>query len=693
MIPSACAASPSSPSGGSGVALRSAAAGGDVSAVERFLGSRRQVRFARDELGRTALHLAASAGHVPVVRTLLQAAAHRELDAADAAGCTALQRAAADGHEVVVKLLIDNGALLDKQDSVHGNTALHEASWKGYSRTVAILAGAGANLLLTNSGGFTALHLCCQNGHNQSCRELLLAGCDPDLQNNYGDTSLHTAARYGHAGVTRILISAQCRVSDQNKNGDTALHIAAAMGRRKLTRILIEANCDRNLRNKQQETAMDIAIRKDLNEIVVILESTKVKKDGKNKKEKEKHDKSKKSRKGSNNKVRFDSNKQWSPYGCHYYPDTSSFPKPKLDSLPTDPLRKGEQYYLDLAGNIRKGPVGVGYTCYCAPLFKHMEERLERDKKELKDHIDQAHAKLGHRVAGLEHRTRGHLQQLTRTAAMERARCERRHRHLEQWLTRGIIGRHSERAPPGVTIHEYPSSTLTRSKSLELLDDGLQRTALPPCKSLDELETGIEQEIYEHGISSHTPTSSRITNRNHSSSAKSDHSIQQTPEPRRTVAEIVAHLQGSGSNSSPNTVPQHYSPSDLQWPAHSPEDHSESSDDEDRPLRLAQECGPMRDSNLALPSYENVGTFGVPNGGIARTRSGLYSPAGRENVGEHLAHLRLLDGDLIDRETNNDSGYSTKVYGSSKGNSPSLSGPLDIDKPPNVQRLGNSSLV
>lgn len=118
MIPSACAASPSSPSGGSGVALRSAAAGGDVSAVERFLGGRRQVRFARDELGRTALHLAASAGHVPVVRTLLQAAAHRELDAADAAGCTALQRAAADGHEVVVRLLIDNGALLDKQDSV-----------------------------------------------------------------------------------------------------------------------------------------------------------------------------------------------------------------------------------------------------------------------------------------------------------------------------------------------------------------------------------------------------------------------------------------------------------------------------------------------------------------------------------------------------------------------------------------------
>lgn len=76
-------------------------------------------------------------------------------------------------------------------------------------------------------------------------------------------------------------------------------------------------------------------------------------------------------------------NKPWSPYGCHYYPDPEAFPSPNLDSLPPEPLKKGEQYYLDLAGNICKGPVGVGYTCYCAPLFRHLEARLERDKREL----------------------------------------------------------------------------------------------------------------------------------------------------------------------------------------------------------------------------------------------------------------------------------------------------------------------
>lgn len=45
--------------------------------------------------------------------------------------------------------------------------------------------------------------------------------------------------------------------------------------------------------------------------------------------------------------------KHWSPYGCHYYPDPDAFPSPRLDSLPQEPLKRGEQYYLDLAGNNR----------------------------------------------------------------------------------------------------------------------------------------------------------------------------------------------------------------------------------------------------------------------------------------------------------------------------------------------------
>lgn len=74
------------------------------------------------------------------------------------------------------------------------------------------------------------------------------------------------------------------------------------------------------------------------------------------------------------------------------------------------------------------------------------------------------------------------------------------------------------------------------------------------------------------------------------------------------------------------------------------------------------------------------------------------------NLNTRLAKLRVLDSsknplegtsrmldtnshDQVDRDTNNDSGYSTKVYGSSKGNSPSLSGQID------GECLGAASLV
>ncbi|XP_059057779.1 protein phosphatase 1 regulatory subunit 12B [Achroia grisella] len=429
-----------------------------------------------------ALLDAAACGDAARLASLLLADA-RQLNVADENGCSALQRASADGHVEVVHLLLQHGADPNKQDLVHGNTAAHEAAWKGYSRCVALLAGGGADLRARNAGGFTALHLACQNGHNQSCREILLAGAPPDDQNNYGDTALHTAARYGHAGVTRILISAQCRVSEQNKNGDTALHIAAAMGRRKLTRILLEAGCDKSLRNHQGETARDIATRKDLQEIISILNTPVAKQTKKKEKQRDKSkertidepdDGKKKNKDKKKKNVHFETPPtiQWSPYGCHYYPDPKFFPKPKLSSLPTEPLKKGEQYYLDLAGNIKKGPIGAGYTCYCAPFFKHMEDKLNEDKKDLKRHIDRAHERLDQKVTDLEMKTQGQISELTRFVAAERALCKERHKHLEHWITRGMMFRASERirkldySPKG----SLDIAPLKRTRSLELLD-------------------------------------------------------------------------------------------------------------------------------------------------------------------------------------------------------------------------------
>ncbi|CAG9773604.1 unnamed protein product [Ceutorhynchus assimilis] len=721
----------SSPVGEPGSAARAAAASGDCAALGRLLPARGPARFTRDSLGRTAIHLAAANGRAPALRMLLAIAAAQEIEARDGAGCTPLHRAAADGHEEVARALLAKGARADTVDAVHGNTPLHECSWKGHSRTVRLLCAAGAPLGVSNNGGFAPLHLTCQNGHNQSCRELLLAGADPDMRNGYGDTALHTAARYGHAGVTRILISAKCKVSERNKNGDTALHIAAAMGRRKLTRILLEAGCDKTIRNKQAETARDIALRKDLGEIVFILEENNSREGRRSKKEKT-------SKRRSKSKVRFEgkvakdvvdiaitettrtppsksgnnNNKNWSPYGCHYYPDPEAFPSPNLDSLPPEPLKKGEQYFLDLAGNICKGPVGVGYTCYCAPLFRHLEAKIEKDKKELV----RAQVRLGQRVAGLEQR-----------------------------MSRGGYGRRSERV---INLNKEPEPQLSRSRSLEMLDTAT-KSQLQATRSMDELDPRDED-----------------------------------PQggPRPSVKELVARIQEQQQhNASYNEGAHSESSDDEDGPLRMPSRKGPMGDTNLIQVPLGQSPGPIR-----LGHYENV-----PNEAAPRSRSGLYSPTGDpsmvdssthyiepivkiqepsairynqyhqastskydpmnpyqpemryndttyhhhyyeedqlpntskfydHSMSARLAKLRVIESsskgypdsknpiegssrmldpnfianrvlenphDTVDRDTNNDSGYSTKVYGSSKGNSPSLSGQIEGDC------LGASSLV
>ncbi|XP_057367185.1 ankycorbin-like isoform X2 [Daphnia carinata] len=379
-------------------------------------------------------------------------AAGLDARAAELASATPLQRAAAEGHVDIVHQLLKHGADVNHQDSLHGNSALHEAAWRGYSQTATILCRQRAKVDAVNRAGFTPLHLCCQNGHNETCRVLLWADANPDAKNHYGDTPLHTSGRYGHAGVMRILVSAQCNVSEQNKNGDTALHIAAAMGRRKLTRILIAAGCSTNVKNKQGEYAVDIARRKEFHEIVSMLvksppkasanggsrgthahdrsksSSTKSKskrvkpdsatassKDGsRSNSSKPKERKRRKEKHGSAGEKTLNGHVVNSPYGCHDNPELAKLLHKKLNALPDEPLKQGEQYFLDLAGNIQKGPVGVP-TCYCGPVLHRLECRLAKDKQEILHRLDSAHLRLDAKIDGLERKTQQQLQGLQRT--------------------------------------------------------------------------------------------------------------------------------------------------------------------------------------------------------------------------------------------------------------------------------------
>lgn len=242
------------------------------------------------------------------------------------------------------------------------------------------------------------------------------------------------------------------------QNGDTALHIAAAMGRRKLTRILLSAGCPIGVKNKvnftletprlqrfiapsncnrqQGELAVDIARRKELHEIVALLQkpssgqssstrdrnksksrsnSKREKADGSKDGSRNSKDKERKRRKESKRSRDYDSSGyMMSPYGCHDNPDLAKKLNPKMNSLPNEPLAHGEQYYLDLGGNIRKGPVGV-QTCFCGPFLHRLECRLAKDKQEILQRLDTAHLRLDAKIDGLERKTQQQLLGLQRT--------------------------------------------------------------------------------------------------------------------------------------------------------------------------------------------------------------------------------------------------------------------------------------
>lgn len=246
------------------------------------------------------------------------------------------------------------------------------------------------------------------------------------------------------------------------------------MGRRKLTKLLLEAGA-MQFQNLQHETPRDIAQRKNLSEILEILSTHIDTVDKKLQREAKKCKSPTKTPQGHahhllphNSKLKHTNNdpnqkdsRNWSPYGCHYYPDTRNFPQPKLESLPKEPLAKGEQYYIDLGGNIRKGPVGTGNTCYCAPLFK---EIINKNCKNVRKYADKANEKLDKRVAALAKQIEkakhnkclidedpdvdDYDEEEMGLEAINKIRDENKQMHLEKWLRRVYAGAANTNSDP-----------------------------------------------------------------------------------------------------------------------------------------------------------------------------------------------------------------------------------------------------
>jgi ankyrin repeat protein len=125
---------------------------GDLARLAQFIEAEgpRAVRLDDDPQELTALHWAAAAGQLDMVRFLLSPAVGADPRAARDNNFTPLHAAAMQGHAQVCEILLDAGAGVDVQTSPQSYAPLHSAAFGGHMEAVRVLLAHGADRDLLN---------------------------------------------------------------------------------------------------------------------------------------------------------------------------------------------------------------------------------------------------------------------------------------------------------------------------------------------------------------------------------------------------------------------------------------------------------------------------------------------------------------------------------------------------------------
>ncbi|KAL2842053.1 hypothetical protein BJY01DRAFT_249287 [Aspergillus pseudoustus] len=247
--------------------------------------------------GETELHVAAAAGHVEVVRSLLESGAN--INARSMGGRTALMLAADNGNTAVVDLLLSRRADHSIEDD-EGSLALDLAAWSGHNAIVqlllmrmigqptlqhswsrfnwaleehlrrAVLRGRKQDmgnvqdllqrmipemvsshsdltysLALSTQALEAGLGWAAEEGRFQFVQVFVRYGVDVDSITNGGKAALHRAAQGGHGEVVQFLLECGADISLRDEYfNQTALNIAASHGYARIKEILIEHGAD-----------------------------------------------------------------------------------------------------------------------------------------------------------------------------------------------------------------------------------------------------------------------------------------------------------------------------------------------------------------------------------------------------------------------------------------------------------------
>lgn len=148
-------------------------------------------------------------------------------------GYTPLHLAADAGQVEAIATLVAVGAAVDTP-STKGLTPLALALMKGPSNVEAICLlvelGAAVDALIEQRGLETPLHIAARSGRADVLERLLASPqIRPTVRTRDGSTALHYAAAFGQTHVLEPLVRAGCPVDSRDNALNTPLHLAAGV--------------------------------------------------------------------------------------------------------------------------------------------------------------------------------------------------------------------------------------------------------------------------------------------------------------------------------------------------------------------------------------------------------------------------------------------------------------------------------
>ncbi|XP_053975452.1 protein TANC2 isoform X2 [Hylaeus volcanicus] len=185
----------------------------------------------------------------------------------------AVVAASAQGHESIVEYLLDMAeVIVDRPDTLIGETALTIAAANGSTATISALLARGASPTAVNAKGLSPLMLAAREGHWGTAERLLQGTLSSstdtilddavlllDQRDPAGRTALMLAASEGHTNLIELFLDKGSILEGRDKEGLTALCWACVRGRLAAVQNFIDRGADVNTSDNTGRTPLDLA--------------------------------------------------------------------------------------------------------------------------------------------------------------------------------------------------------------------------------------------------------------------------------------------------------------------------------------------------------------------------------------------------------------------------------------------------